>query len=122
MALVAVVLSMLTPSTHHVNRWEVVRPYNAKLERMAMCESTGRWFINTGNGFFGGLQFTLQTWRGGRTQVPTPELRLEQVQSREAHQAGRVRTLACLQFSVGPTTKKRNLWTSWTTRRPWTTS
>jgi len=46
----------------------VVAPYNAKLEAMAQCESTGRWFIATGNGFYGGLQFTLKTWRwvGGK--------------------------------------------------------
>lgn len=46
----------------------VVRPYNWKLNRIAWCESTGRWFIATGNGFYGGLQFTLQTWWavGGR--------------------------------------------------------
>jgi hypothetical protein len=43
-------------------KWLVVRPYNVKLERMAMCESTKRWFIATGNGFYGGLQFTLSTW------------------------------------------------------------
>jgi transglycosylase-like protein len=49
-------------------RWTVVRPYNAKLDRIADCESSGRWFIATGNGFYGGLQFTLQTWWsvGGR--------------------------------------------------------
>jgi hypothetical protein len=46
----------------------IVRPYNAKLERMAWCESRKRWWLNTGNGFYGGLQFTLGTWRwvGGR--------------------------------------------------------
>jgi len=46
----------------------VVRPYNAKLNRMAYCESTGRWWISTGNGFYGGLQFDLRTWYsvGGR--------------------------------------------------------
>lgn len=68
MALVAVVLSMLTPTTHHQSRWDVVRPYNSKLERIANCESGQRWRLSTGNGFFGGLQFTLGTWRamGGR--------------------------------------------------------
>jgi Spy/CpxP family protein refolding chaperone len=30
--------------------------------RVAMCESTGNWHINTGNGFYGGLQFTKSTW------------------------------------------------------------
>ncbi|WP_322613431.1 transglycosylase family protein [Dermacoccus abyssi] len=33
-------------------------------DRVAHCESTGNWHINTGNGFYGGLQFTQQTWRG----------------------------------------------------------
>lgn len=60
-------------------RWQVVKPYNAKLERMARCESTGKWFIATRNGFFGGLQFDLQTWRsvGGRG-YPHQNSKLEQ--------------------------------------------
>lgn len=32
-------------------------------DRVAACESGGRWHINTGNGFYGGLQFTLGSWR-----------------------------------------------------------
>jgi LysM repeat protein len=32
-------------------------------DRLAQCESTGNWKINTGNGFSGGLQFTPGTWR-----------------------------------------------------------
>ncbi|MDT7579542.1 MAG: resuscitation-promoting factor RpfA [Pseudonocardiales bacterium] len=32
-------------------------------DRLAQCESTGNWAINTGNGFSGGLQFTPSTWR-----------------------------------------------------------
>lgn len=37
-------------------------------DRLAQCESGGNWHINTGNGFYGGLQFTLSSWRavGGR--------------------------------------------------------
>ena len=38
-------------------------------ERLAACESSGRWHINSGNGYFGGLQFSGSTWRsfgGGR--------------------------------------------------------
>ena len=30
---------------------------------VAKCESGGNWHINTGNGFYGGLQFTASTWR-----------------------------------------------------------
>jgi resuscitation-promoting factor RpfA len=33
-------------------------------DRLAQCESSGNWAINTGNGFSGGLQFTPSTWRG----------------------------------------------------------
>ena len=30
--------------------------------RLAECESGGRWHINTGNGYYGGLQFSYNTW------------------------------------------------------------
>lgn len=32
-------------------------------DRVATCESGNNWKINTGNGFYGGLQFTASTWR-----------------------------------------------------------
>ncbi|MCU7825685.1 transglycosylase family protein [Kitasatospora sp. DSM 101779] len=31
-------------------------------DKVAQCESSGDWHINTGNGFYGGLQFTNSTW------------------------------------------------------------
>ncbi|MFF4690333.1 transglycosylase family protein [Streptomyces sp. NPDC001307] len=31
-------------------------------DKVAQCESGGNWSINTGNGFYGGLQFTNSTW------------------------------------------------------------
>ncbi len=40
-----------------------------KWNKIARCESGGRWHINTGNGYYGGLQFNRATWRsagGGR--------------------------------------------------------
>ncbi len=33
-------------------------------DRVAACESGGNWSINTGNGYYGGLQFSYSTWRG----------------------------------------------------------
>ncbi|WP_432188675.1 transglycosylase family protein [Streptomyces sp. Tue6028] len=30
--------------------------------KVAACESSGNWSINTGNGYYGGLQFTQSTW------------------------------------------------------------
>jgi len=40
----------------------------ARWDGVANCESGGNWSINTGNGYYGGLQFNLGTWRayGGR--------------------------------------------------------
>ena len=32
-------------------------------DRLANCESSGNWAINTGNGYYGGLQFSSRTWR-----------------------------------------------------------
>ena len=31
-------------------------------DKVAECESGGDWHINTGNGYYGGLQFSQQTW------------------------------------------------------------
>jgi hypothetical protein len=33
-------------------------------DRVAACESGGNWSINTGNGYYGGLQFSDRTWDG----------------------------------------------------------
>lgn len=33
-------------------------------DRLAGCESGGNWHINTGNGYYGGLQFAGSTWTG----------------------------------------------------------
>jgi uncharacterized protein YabE (DUF348 family) len=43
-------------------------------DRLAQCESTGNWSINTGNGYYGGLQFDAGTWRayGGTAYAPLP--------------------------------------------------
>ena len=31
-------------------------------DAVAQCESSGNWSINTGNGYYGGLQFSQSTW------------------------------------------------------------
>ncbi|MDP9820269.1 resuscitation-promoting factor [Nocardioides massiliensis] len=36
---------------------------NSVWDQLAQCESGGNWAINTGNGYYGGLQFSLSTWR-----------------------------------------------------------
>lgn len=57
----------------------VVAPYRSRLRRMAFCESRGRWHLSTGNGFYGGLQFTRSSWRAvGGSGYPHRHSRLEQ--------------------------------------------
>ncbi|MFJ6248272.1 MULTISPECIES: transglycosylase family protein [unclassified Streptomyces] len=45
-------------------------------EKVAACESSSNWHINTGNGYFGGLQFTQSTWEeyGGTHYAPRADL------------------------------------------------
>ena len=48
----------------------------AMWDRIAQCESGGRWNINTGNGYYGGLQFLTSTWlsNGGGDFAPRADL------------------------------------------------
>ncbi|MFD4375097.1 transglycosylase family protein [Streptomyces sp. NPDC059202] len=45
-------------------------------EKVAKCESSSNWRINTGNGYFGGLQFSQSTWvaYGGPEFAPRADL------------------------------------------------
>jgi hypothetical protein len=49
---VSVVPAPQTSSLQATGGWDAV----------AQCESGGNWADNTGNGFYGGLQFDIQTW------------------------------------------------------------
>ncbi|MFJ3305088.1 transglycosylase family protein [Streptomyces sp. NPDC086549] len=48
----------------------------ATWNKVAACESSGDWSINTGNGYYGGLQFTQSTWEayGGTKYAPRADL------------------------------------------------
>ena len=48
----------------------------AMWDKIAQCESTGNWSINSGNGYYGGLQFDIQTWigAGGGAYAPNASL------------------------------------------------
>jgi hypothetical protein len=63
-------------------RRAVVAPYDAALERVAECESgpgEPDWHVNQGDGYFGGLQFDLRTWRSvGGSGLPSAASELEQ--------------------------------------------
>ncbi|MFF0437175.1 transglycosylase family protein [Streptomyces sp. NPDC004327] len=51
-AVAAPLMTAGTASAATASEWDAV----------AQCESGGNWSINTGNGFYGGLQFTNSTW------------------------------------------------------------
>lgn len=61
-------LAIASPATAHAD--------TGVWDRVAACESSGNWSINTGNGFYGGLQFTQQTWAGfgGTKYAPRADL------------------------------------------------
>ena len=63
---VAGLVTATTASAASVSTWDAV----------AQCESTGNWSINSGNGFYGGLQFTSSTWAafGGTAYAPQANL------------------------------------------------
>ena len=46
---------------------------DAEWNQVAQCESGGNWHINTGNGYYGGLQFSQSTWtsHGGGQYAPS---------------------------------------------------
>ncbi len=52
----------------------------ATWDRVAQCESTGRWDVSTGNGYYGGVQFSRRSWRlVGGTGYPHHHSRIEQI-------------------------------------------
>ncbi len=61
-------------------------------DAVAQCESSGNWSINTGNGYYGGLQFSQSTWEayGGLAYAPRADLasKSEQIAVAEATLAG----------------------------------
>lgn len=63
-------------------------PSGSVWDRLAQCESGGNWSINTGNGYYGGLQFSLSTWRAyGGKGYPHQASREEQIRIAKKLQA-----------------------------------
>jgi len=60
-------------------------------DAIAQCESGGNWSTNTGNGYYGGLQFSSSTWAGygGKQYAPN------------AHQASRAQQIAVAERVLG---------------------
>ena len=66
-----------TPTTTTPTSGAGINLANAAMwDRIAMCESGGNWHINTGNGYYGGLQFASASWLawGGADFAPRADL------------------------------------------------
>jgi hypothetical protein len=67
--------------------------WSVNWDAIAQCESTQNWSINTGNGYYGGLQFDYGTWQGagGGTYASRADLatKYEQITIAERVYAGR---------------------------------
>jgi LysM repeat protein len=49
-------------------------------DQLALCEAGGNWATNTGNGYYGGLQFSLSSWQAvGGSGLPSDASREEQI-------------------------------------------
>jgi resuscitation-promoting factor RpfA len=70
-------------------------------DKLAQCESGGNWKINTGNGYYGGLQFNPTTWRAfGGSGLPHHASREEQIAVAE-------RTLAVQGWKAWPSCSRK---------------
>ena len=77
---VAAVAPLLASAPAHADsvNWDAV----------AQCESGNNWSISTGNGYYGGLQFSLATWQSvGGTGLPSDASREEQIKRAKILQA-----------------------------------
>jgi resuscitation-promoting factor RpfB len=67
-------------------------------DAVARCESSNNWAINTGNGFYGGVQFDQNTWEasGGLRYAPRADLATREEQ-----------------IAIAEVTQKRQGWGAW---------
>ena len=70
-------------------------------DKLAQCESGGNWKINTGNGYYGGIQFNASTWRAyGGSGLPHQASRSQQIAVAE-------RTLAAQGWNAWPSCSRK---------------
>lgn len=63
-------------------------PGGSVWDRLAQCESGGNWAANTGNGYYGGVQFSARTWKGlGAPGLPHQHSREVQIKYAKILQA-----------------------------------
>ena len=75
----------------------------AMWDKIAQCESGGNWSINTGNGYYGGLQFDIQTWIGSGSRACPQMPAWQQRPSRSTSPTASMRSVdSSLGVAAGP--------------------
>ncbi|MFF5157749.1 transglycosylase family protein [Streptomyces sp. NPDC000348] len=71
-------------------------PRGTDWDAIAACESSGDWQANTGNGHYGGLQFTQSSWvaAGGRKYAPRADLATREEQIAVARRLARLQGMS----------------------------
>jgi resuscitation-promoting factor RpfA len=94
-------MSILTPAAAHAAT-------DVQWDRVAHCESGDNWHDNTGNGYYGGLQFSASTWSAfdvdrfaGRADLATREEQI-QVANRVLDRQGWQAWPVCSQYAGAP--------------------
>ncbi|WP_097326649.1 transglycosylase family protein [Paractinoplanes atraurantiacus] len=86
-AAAATLAAPVTPALASPSPVTLAKGGSVNWDAIAECESGGNWGINTGNGYYGGLQFSRSTWRshGGHRFARTADQasRAEQIQIAE---------------------------------------
>ena len=92
-ALAAELRAIATPRPRAVAPPPVAPVGDDVWDRLAQCESGGNWAINTGNGYYGGLQFSYSTWHayggGAYADYPHQATREQQIAVAERLRAQR---------------------------------
>jgi hypothetical protein len=75
-----------SPSVLRATDWDAI----------AECESSGNWKANTGNGHYGGLQFTQSSWKaaGGLKYAPRADLATRKEQIKVAERLARMQGMS----------------------------
>ncbi|AYL40335.1 transglycosylase family protein [Streptomyces fungicidicus] len=78
--------AMASPSVPRGTDWDAI----------AACESSGNWQANTGNGHYGGLQFTQSSWEaaGGLKYAPRADLATRKEQITVARRLARIQGMS----------------------------
>ncbi|MFC8390492.1 transglycosylase family protein [Streptomyces sp. NPDC057238] len=95
-AVIVLVAAAALAATAEANASSPSAPRGADWDAIAACESGGDWQANTGNGHYGGLQFTQSSWvaAGGLEYAPRADLATREEQIAVAGRLARLQGMS----------------------------